>query len=175
MNNVQLVLPNITYKDSYLAALKEYQAENLAMYKDFDFEGVAADLEAYIELLGAQSKGERLPAGYIPHTTFWLVDGDEYIGRVDIRHELNDFLKKEGGHIGYDIRPTKRRMGYGTLALELGLKKTKELGLQEILVTCDIDNVGSNKIIKANGGVLAEKVMSSEGKEKNKYWIKNNS
>lgn len=168
----ELVLPNVKYQDSYLSALAEYQAEDLPNYRGLDAKALAADFASYVNQLHRESTGEGLPEGYVPHTVFWLVDGDTYLGRVDIRHILNDFLHREAGHIGYDVRPTERRKGYGNLALQLGKEKAKELGLKEVLITCDITNVGSNKIIRANGGKLENTISLGEGKpDKNRYWI----
>jgi predicted acetyltransferase len=173
MNQPQLVKPSIQYKDSFVTALQEYKAEGLAMYKDFKFDEVIANVEDYLAQMEKESKGEELPTGYVPHTTFWLVDEGEYIGRVDIRHELNDFLRTEGGHIGYDVRPSKRGKGYGNEALRLGLEKAKELGIDKVLITCDVGNLPSNNVIKTHGGTLEETVELQNGVMKNRYWINN--
>jgi predicted acetyltransferase len=77
-----------------------------------------------------------------------------------------------GGHIGYEIRPVKRRQGYGTEILRLGLEKARELGLRKVLVTSDEDNIGSRKIIEHNGGIF-ENAIEIEGDpvQKLRYWI----
>ncbi len=99
------------------------------------------------------------PPELVPETWLWLVDGDEYIGRASIRHELNDELLLVAGHIGYEIRPTKRRQGYGTQILALALERAREMGIYKVLVTCDTDNFGSRKIIEANGGKLENEIQ----------------
>jgi len=77
-----------------------------------------------------------------------------------------------GGHIGYDIRPSKRKQGYGNKILELALPKTKELGIHKALLTCDEPNTGSQKIIERNGGVLENVVDNPEtGIRKMRFWI----
>lgn len=173
MNNPQLILPTPKYQASFLAAVKEYQAEGLRYYTQLSSEELEDNFTSYIRQLEAESAGKNLPEGYVAHTTFWLVEGNEYIGRVDIRHDLNDFLRREGGHLGYDIRPSKRGQGYGKLILKLGLEKAKEMGLPNILITCDIDNIPSKKVIEANGGQL-ERVepVAAGGPDKALYWIK---
>lgn len=126
----------------------------------------------YVERIKGFSKGVRMQAGYVPESTYWLVEGDEYIGRVSIRHELNDKLFKIGGHIGYDIRPSKRLRGYGTEILRLGLEKAKELGIKKVLITCDKDNIASKKIIESNGGVFENEYETGDGEpNKLRYWI----
>jgi predicted acetyltransferase len=93
-------------------------------------------------------------ADQIPGSTFWLVEGDQYLGRVDIRHRLNEDLRRRGGHIGFEIRPSARRKGYGRLAVHLALAECRRLGLDRVLVTCNATNVASRRIIEANGGAL---------------------
>ncbi len=163
----ELVLPDTKYKKSYLEALEEYQPDSR-----FKAEDVNKDFESYITRIRNESFGIDLPVGYVAHTVYWLVDGDMFLGQVDIRHQLNESLKNEGGHIGYYIRPTQRNKGYGTLALRLGIQKAHELGIKDVLVTCDVDNVSSSKVIQKNGGVLEDTYQIPNGALKNRYWIK---
>lgn len=172
---MQLVLPSIDYKESFLEALWEYQQEKTEDRLDIlslHPEELKNDFQRYVARLRAESEGEHLPEGYVQHTTYWLVDGNVLIGRVNIRHSLTPFLLRIGGHIGYDIRPSKRKQGYGTKILQLALPKAKELGITKVLVTCDETNIGSKKIIEANGGVL-ENIEPQENGLPNKlrYWI----
>lgn len=167
-----LTRPATKFQKSFLEALREYHAEDLPNYRGLSYEALAKDFASFVDQLHREANGEGLPDGFVPHTVFWLVEGDHYLGRVDLRHELNDFLHREAGHIGYDIRPSERRKGYGKLALELGLQKAKEMGLENVLITCDVDNIGSNKIIKSNGGVLENTIELGDGKSpKNRYWF----
>lgn len=166
-----LTQPSTIYETSYLAALKEYQAEYLKNYEHLNYDEIEKDFPAYVQQLLDEAKGVGLPEGYVPHTIYWLVEDDQYLGKVDIRHTLTDSLKKLGGHIGYDIRPTERRKGYGSLALKLALEKAKQLGITDALVTCDVTNIGSNKIIQKNGGKLEGTKKISDTLVKNHYWI----
>jgi predicted acetyltransferase len=85
---------------------------------------------------------------------------------------LNPDLEIEGGHIGYAIRPSLRKMGYGTLILTLTLEKARALGLRGVLVTCDTENLGSARIIEKNGGVLESVAISPDSNKKiSRYWI----
>lgn len=167
----QLVLPALEYQDSFLKAVREYQAENLFNYRHLDIKELENNFGSYIKQQSDESQGINLPNGYVPHTVYWLVDDKGYIGRLDIRHELNEFLDKFGGHIGYDIRPTRRRQGLGKLILKLGLEKARELGIKEVVITCDLDNFGSRKIIEANGGQFIEITTNHDGIEKRRYTI----
>jgi predicted acetyltransferase len=162
---VQLVIPSIEYKDSYLVAVSEYQAENLLNYRNLNIKDLENNFEKYVEDIKAESKGIGLPKGYVPHSVFWLVDDEGYIGRLDLRHELNEYLKTTGGHIGYDIRPTRRKQGLGKIILELGLEEAKKMGIKDIVITCDVDNIASSKIIEANGGQFIDYTVGSYGDE----------
>src|SRR3569832_418771 len=165
---MELVEPSATYKDSFIAAVKEYQSETPLnsrheYYRALSLQNLSDDFVAYIERVLNAEKGIGLPPGYVPQSDFWLVDQGNYIGRVSIRHTLNEDLLNLGGHIGYDIRPSKRSLGYGTKILELALPKAKELGIEKVLVTCDETNIPSRKIIEANGGVLEDKRPNPHG------------
>jgi predicted acetyltransferase len=89
-------------------------------------------------------------------TYLWMVDGETVVGRVSLRHELTPWLLEVGGHIGYAVRPSARRRGYASEALRLMLQVAAERGIDPALVTCDEDNVGSRRVIEANGGVLED-------------------
>ncbi len=166
-----LAKPSIKYKRSYLEGLKEFQDEGREA--EYNYKEVKSDFENFVLKLNNQTKGIGLPEGWVPATHFWLIDKDEYIGNISIRHKLNDNLIRVGGHIGYSIRPSKRNMGYGITILKLSLPEVKKLGIDKALVTCDETNIGSKKIIEANGGILENIKEQGEGKpRKLRYWIK---
>ena len=134
---------------------------------------VSKRFSEFIKSLKLQSQGVYSKKGLVPQTVFWLVDGSKFLGKLSIRHILNNHLRKIGGHIGYYIRPSERGKGYGKLILRLGLKKAKTLGIKNVLVTCDITNLKSKKVIEANGGKFAGKVsQGAKLPKKLKYWVK---
>jgi predicted acetyltransferase len=164
-----LTQPTTQYENSYLDAVREFQKEG--RYSDVDVRQIADDFAAFVERLCRRAvdfPGE----GRVRETYFWLIDEGEFIGRVSIRHALNARLEKLGGHIGYEIRPTKRRRGYGTLILSLALPETLKLGIERALITCDATNIGSRKIIEANGGVLWDETrLIGRDVPVRRYWI----
>ncbi len=166
---IQLIRPSIKYKDSFIQAVKEFQQEGIDA--DLNTQDLENNFDKLLLNLENQERGIGLKEGYIPASTLWLVDEDEFVGQVSIRHYLTEKLSQEGGHIGYKIRPPKRKMGYGTKILELALPFAKGLGIDPILITCDDTNIGSWKIIEKNGGILENKV-NYNGKLKRRYWIK---
>jgi predicted acetyltransferase len=168
----ELVSPSIDYQDSYLDALKEFQAEG--RNTDLDYQKIRADFPAFVKSLRDQERGIGLPSGFVPQTVYWLVEGNEFLGKTSIRQKLNETLQLVGGHIGYEIRPSQRRQGYGTLLLKLALEKAKDIGLKKILVTCDVGNTASHKIIEKAGGVLDKEIkFKDDTPNRYRFWITN--
>ncbi len=167
---MELVRPSVEYKDLFMSAAEEYRAENRSTRFDFDL--AERDFPRFVRELNEHAEGKHIKEGYVPETMYWLVDDGDYIGQVNIRHFLNDHLMQIGGHIGYDILPSKRTQGYGTAQLQLALPKAKELGIERVLVTCDETNVGSRKIIERAGGVFENTVPNPDGgPDKLRFWI----
>ena len=152
----KLISPHIKYKKSYLSALSEFHKEGLNL--QFDYNKVKRDFKGLIKFYENFSKGIGLSPGVVTTTQFWLIDKEEYIGRVDIRPKLNVFYEHGGGHISYQIRPSKRKMGYGKKILGLALKEIKKMGLENALLTVGKNNIGSQKIITHWGGVYRDSV-----------------
>jgi len=127
----------------------------------------------YLDRLAAIERGDDLPPDHVPSTFLFAFVGLRIVGRVSIRHSLNDFLEHAGGHIGYVVVPEFRRRGYATTILRLAVEIAgAKLGIGRILVTCDDDNTGSIKTIERNGGVL-ESTVAVAGFDKpiRRYWI----
>ncbi len=163
-----LTLPQARYKDSYIAAVREFIAEKQTL--DWRPQMLQAHFDEFLLTL-KQAETEPL-AGLVPATRFWLiVAGDCYAGELDLRHHLTDGLRRYGGHIGYKIRPSQRRKGYGKLLCKLGIAQARQRGIGDILITCDDDNIGSVKIIEANGGILWDKIDNERGVLTRRYWI----
>ena len=164
---VELSLETETAFWEFLEALKvEGDAESwLFEYKDESYTGI-------VEKLKHWKAGQSLPDSWVPATSLFLMRDEVIVGRSSLRHELNDFLRTIGGHIGYYVRSDQRRKGYGTEILRLTLEKAKLLGLDRVLVTCDEGNIASAKIIERNGGVLEDTYQENEvAVPKRRYWI----
>ena len=167
-----LVKPAVGFRAGILSMVKDYVSVGEDRYQNV-LELVQNDFSAYIRRLEDRSKGSGFGSGFVPETNFWLVRGGSYIvGTSRLRLELTPATSREGGHISYDIRPSQRRKGYGTLQLALVLVKAREAGLSRALVTCDTDNIASARVIQKNGGVLAGQTVSHfTGKRVSQYWI----
>lgn len=97
----------------------------------------------------------------VPQTSYWLYDGDKPVGYGRIRHYLNEKLAETSGHIGYAIRRTERKKGYGNMILSLLLEECKKLNIETVQIGANADNIASNKIILSHGGIL---IRSSNNK-----------
>jgi predicted acetyltransferase len=162
-----LVAPSIRVHRSFLAAAEEFLAERGVRELDPAELSDASRFAAYVDglLTEALPQTPRRP-GWVPCTHLWFIDGEEYLGRLSIRHSLTDWLRRIGGHIGYEVRPTARRQGHATRMLALALPVAASLGIDPALVTCDLDNTASRRVIEANGGQLEE-----AGDGKFRFWI----
>jgi predicted acetyltransferase len=155
----RLTLPTTAVEDSYLAGETEAAIEE-GLSADW-LQEAAADFAGFVE----RRRVVREMWG-VPVTELWFVDGISYLGTVMIRHRLSPALERAGGHIGYHVVPSHRRGGHATQMLAQALAVCQQLGLSQILVTCAVDNLGSRRVIEANGGAL-DRVVDGEAH----YWL----
>ncbi len=180
---VELAAPHVRFRRSYLTAYDEFVAAGEEHYvkvlswpADERFPGreytreslespeVFSEFAAFV--VDQRLPESPRPAHFVPYTELWMVDGDEYVGRIALRHELTELLLTWGGHIGYSVRPSARRRGHAGAALGLMLPVCAELGIDPVLVTCDTDNEASRRTIERNGGVYED---TRQGKLR--YWV----
>jgi len=157
-----LVLRELTAADeaAFLAGLDAFAGESPRRYSFLWTPQMS--YAAMLERLRKDRLGEDLPEGRVPHTMLYgFVDG-QIIGRVSVRHCLNDWLRARGGHIGYAVAPGFRRRGYATAMFRQALDYCRSLGLDQVMITCDDDNVASWKILERAGAVLEETFFDAE-------------
>lgn len=171
MNNICLKFPTMKEKEDWLNYVKETKEDNPAATP-----GGFNDQTIYEEWLNKKINEHNsidLEPGRVPSSFYFLMDGNRILGSTSIRHSIDsEMLRRFGGHIGYNIRPSERRKGYATKMLNLALKKCEELGLEDVMVTCKEENIGSAKTIENNCGILREVVfVPEENCNFKKYWI----
>ncbi len=129
-------------------------------------------LQQFLQRLIDRDEG-KVPAGFVPASTFWLVDNDgSVLGMSRLRHHLNDALLEHGGHIGYYVRPGARGRGCGNVVLRLTLAEGRNRGIQRFLLTVRSDNLPSIRVIEHNGGVMEdERIEHETGIPFRRYWI----
>lgn len=151
---IKLVMPCEKYWNSYFSSYREMDHHGLV--KGMDWDGVSTP-EEYFKIAHDMRDGVNL-GELVQATNFWIIGEGEYLGRMSIRHELNEWLRNYGGHIGYEIKTSARRKGYATAALKEAIQYCKrELKLKELLLTCDDQNIASYKTIETNKGILIKK------------------
>ncbi len=151
--------------------LREYEAAGEPGYQ-YALLRARRDFASFVWLLNKGATSKTLRQGRVPQTHFWLLDSERFLGGSRLRHHLTELLEQEGGHIGYDIRPSSRGRGYGTEILRMTLVEARTIGLERVLVTCDSDNVASARVIEKNDGRLEDQRPSAHsGKLVSRYWI----
>jgi predicted acetyltransferase len=132
----------------------------------------AVDWTSYLDHRAAQQRGEGLGTMFVPSTFLLAESAGEVVGRVSIRHRLNELLLHEGGHIGLGVRPRFQRQGLGTQMLRQALVVARSYGIDRILITCNDDNFASVAMIERCGSVLESIVDPAEGTVPvRRYWI----
>lgn len=112
------------------------------------------------------------PPNWVPMTQFVCLRGTKIAGMIQVRRELNDFLREYAGHIGYSVRPDERKKGVATWMLQNVLPHCRDIGLTRVMVACEPWNAGSRRTILHGGGVYAKTVHCEERNiDLEQYWI----
>lgn len=154
---------------SFLDAIREFTDAEMP----FAFQhNPNVSFQEYVDKVNSWPYGENLPDDFVPSSYYVAVKAGKIVGRLSFRHSLNDFLERIGGHIGYAVIPSQRRRGYAKGMLKQSLGFARKKGLNRVLITCDINNIASIRVIEANGGVLENTTNEPELKiQKYRYWI----
>jgi predicted acetyltransferase len=172
VDDVRLIEPDVSCRDEFIAYCEEFKAAGEPFAHD-QLPDAEADFAGLVRRWFQWSRGINLKPGWVPGSTYWLVRGRRILGTARLRHTLNDDLLKEGGNIGYEVRPTERGKGCATRLLSLMLDKARQLGLARVLLTCVKENIASARVMHKNGGVLEDEIPSRihPGGTAQRYWI----
>ena len=171
MDKIILVKPDLSYADEIIKYKEESLEESPIINGSAGLDRFSS-IEIWFEELKKRSCEDTVPKGLVPSSTYLAVrEKDNYIvGMINIRHYLNEYLTQVGGHIGYGVRKTERNKGYAKQMLKLALEKCKELKIKKVLITCDEDNIASEKVILSANAKL-EDIRNVDGENKKRFWI----
>ena len=171
MDKIILVKPDLSYADEIIKYKEESLAESPIINGSAGLDRFSS-IEVWLEELKKRSCEDTVPKGLVPSSTYLGVrEKDNYIvGMIDIRHYLNEYLTQVGGNIGYGVRKTERNKGYAKQMLKLALEKCRELKIKKVLITCDEDNIASEKVILSANAKL-EDIRNVDGENKKRFWI----
>ena len=171
MEKIILVKPDLSYADEIIKYKEESLEESPIINGSAGLDRFSS-IEIWFEELKKRSCEDTVPKGLVPSSTYLAVrEKDNYIvGMIDIRHYLNEYLTQVGGNIGYGVRKTERNKGYAKQMLKLALEKCKELKIKKVLITCDEDNIASEKVILSANAKL-EDIRNVDGENKKRFWI----
>jgi len=163
-----LIPPTVAVHRSFLAAWDEFMAEDerwmgartiVEAEEEWSRQQLEdpAEFARMVEAIRSEAdQGTRVASGLVHQTVLWYVEDDEWLGRLSVRHRLTPALLEVAGHITYGVRPSARRRGHATRMLTQSIPVAAALGLDPVMVTCDVDNVGSRKVIESAGGELED-------------------
>jgi predicted acetyltransferase len=169
-----LVMPTMHLRAAWSDAHTEWglgaHEDGFGLLPDDDVESTPGFAQWLARLAEQSDPATLLDEGTVHCSYRWIVEGDRVLGGIALRHELNDFLLREGGHIGYGIRPSERGRGLAPWALGQMLHEANALGLEKVLVVCTEENVASARTIERCGGAL-EDIRPTERGTIRRYWI----
>src|ERR1700684_407648 len=142
---IQLVPPTERYRESFLRGLREFRHEGLPWWVGGDLETAEQDFAAFVARKLADSNRRNEP--FVPKTHLWAVTEEQFVGRISIHHELNDALRVEGGHIGYDTVPSFRGRGVATEMLRQALPVARAPCLTLVLFSCCAPQLDATPVV----------------------------
>ncbi len=173
MEELELLKPSVEYAEQIM----DYRQEFIDAGSSMDGTGSLREFDdpfKWLKKVELYNSKETVPEGKVPSTLFLFVrkEDNRIVGMIDVRHTLNEYLRHFGGNIGYSIRPSERRKGYAKKMLSQTLPYCRELGLDKVMISCEVDNEGSRRTILSNGGVYeATEHEPDENIDLERYWI----
>lgn len=157
-------------EEAFLRAVVDWGDEDLS-WLTFHWNPTMSHAE-HLKILHEQKVGINVPDDFVPSTMLYGFINGKIVGRVHLRHRLNDNLMLRGGHMGYAVTPKYRRRGYGHALAKAGVWYLKEhLKIKDVLITCNDKHQASIHIIEHLGARLENITPDLKGVMTRRYWI----
>jgi len=174
MEKIKLIEPTIEYEKD----IWDFRQEILDSDDKDKFAGcgtleICSSAKEWIENCKLISNKDTCPISKVPSNVYIAVriNDNKIVGIIDLRHHIDHpILSSWGGHIGYYVRPNERKKSYGKEMLRLNLINAQKLGIKKVLITCNQNNIASEKTIISNGGIFETLITVGEELMK-RYWI----
>lgn len=168
---LQLRTLRLEDEPSFRDAVAAFADETPPFQFAFDYDP-GEDFARYVKKLESWAAGIDVPERFVPNSFLVGVVEEIVVGRLSLRHTLNANLRAFGGHIGYGVVPSQRRKGYAGEMLRQALPLCRQLGIDRVLISCDVDNRASRKVIERAGGQYDSTTDLPElDVQKRIYWI----
>jgi len=163
MDELTLIYPNKEHEAAAMEFAAEFAEKNVKLSGSGGLFGFKS-YDEWFEKIDDDIKGRKVSEGRASSATFFCVRKSDgmIVGITNIRHTMNDFMLREGGHISFSIRPSQQARGYGDALLKLSLEYARSIGMGSVMVNCDANNPYARKIIEKNGGVLRDEITKAQ-------------
>lgn len=169
---MEIIKPKEKFFIEYFNACKESHENKITEWMPFELDHFDVWKEHVLEAYDNYEKGIGIPEGFPRTYTYWCVEGDIFIGEIQIRPFLNENESQAWGHVAYSVRYSQWNKGYGTRLLKAALTKLHEFGVLTIYISCHRTNISSIRVIEKNGGSFINSIIDEDGIEQNVYIIK---
>ncbi len=169
---MEIIKPNEKFFIEYFNACKESYENKITEWMPFELHHFDVWKEHVLEVYCNYEKGVAIPEGFPRTYTYWCVEGDIFIGEIQIRPFLNENESQTWGHVAYAVRYSQWNKGYGTKLLKTALDKLHEFAVLDIYISCHKTNTSSIRVIEKNGGSFVNSIIDEDGIEQNVYIIK---
>jgi len=170
MQDLILVEPTTDLAEEFMTYVSSFD-DAVINGSGFHYAASVTSASETISKLHGYARGEGLPDGWVPSSTFWAVEGRQIVGMITLRHFLNERLEKIGGHVGYSVHPSHRGRGLASKMLKMILPKAREMGLRRLLLVCEKSNEASARVMEKNGADSLVESQSEDGIVTQYRWI----
>ncbi len=151
---MQIVKANLSHLEAFEQYVEKCAQAGMEMYV-----AAQSDSEALLKKRIRYSKGEGLPEGWTPSSTYFCIEEGVILGSIRVREGNNDYLENVIGHIGYETAPDAQGKGIATLMLNWVKTEVVE---DSAIVTCDVGNIASRRVIEKAGGEFLNTFYSEQ-------------